>query len=165
MLDNSLALGVGRALGRRLHRVTQLRLRQVRREFHVRRALVLGRLPRVVRHAVAALVLPMAAQREQRQLLLPAIDELAAHLGSDADELAHLVVGLLALHAEREGALQDEVDLLLLRMAVNAAATARLEQHQVQAETARRQIVAQALEALAGLVVELRGGYSGFHGA
>ena len=71
---------------------------------------------------------------------------------------------LAAVELERERALEHDVDLLLPLVAVDAAALAGLEQHQVEAEALDAELAPQRDEALAGLEVERRKGGTGFHG-
>ena len=69
-----------------------------------------------------------------------------------------------AFELERERALEDDVDLLLALVAVDAAALPGLQQHQVEAEALDAERVAEPHEALAGLEVERCKRGTGFHG-
>ena len=95
-----------------------------------------------------------AAEREQQHVLVAAVGDLAAHLGADPRQLALAERLLLALDPEAERAGEDEVDLLLRRVAVDAAALAGAEQDLVQAEARDAEVAAERDEALLGVGVE-----------
>ena len=66
---------------------------------------------------------------------------------------------LAVVEHQRQLALEHEVDLLLVLVHVHAAALAGLERQQVEPEALRPQLAAQALEALAGVAVQLGVGH------
>src|SRR5438094_566298 len=73
----------------------------------------------------------------------------------------------LVLDQQRERAGEHHVDLLLARVAVDAAALAGLQHDQVQPERAAAELLAQALEALGGVDpvgVEAGERHGGVHG-
>jgi hypothetical protein len=110
-------------------------------------------------------VLAGSTERDQQEPLGPAVDELPADVRPDADELARLDRRLLAVEQEAEGALEDEVDLLLVLMPVDPAALAGLQHDLVEAERRDAELGAEALEALRGVGVEACGGGPLLHGA
>ena len=81
------------------------------------------------------------------------VDELASDLGRHARQLAVDELVRLALDAQRQRALEDDVDLLLVLVAVDPAALAGPQQEHVQPERADAQLSAQPLEALVVLEV------------
>ena len=95
-----------------------------------------------------------AAEREQRQRLVAAVGEPAAHAGPDAGQLAAAQLVRLALQLERQRALEHEVDLLLALVAVDPPALARPQADQVQAERRDAELAPQRLEALVAVEVE-----------
>ena len=95
-----------------------------------------------------------AAQRDDRAALRSAVDELAAHAGADARELAAREVVRLALDDQRERALPDQEDLLLAPVVVHAPALAWREDHEVEAEAARLERPSQRDEAIVAVEVE-----------
>src|SRR6185436_16927098 len=103
--------------------------------------------------AVAADVLAVAAQRDHDEARGPAIDELAAHLRRDAHQLAGL-----------DRLLEDEVDLLLALVAMDASALARLEHELVDPEARHPERAAQRDEALLAVRVEPCSRRAGLHG-
>ena len=70
-------------------------------------------------------MLAVTAQRDHDDPLGSAVDELAAHLRRDAHELAGPDGLLLALDDQRQRPLEDEIDLLLALVAMDAPALAR----------------------------------------
>src|SRR3954453_10992938 len=98
------------------------------------RRLAVGCLPGLVGDAVAARVLAGAAPREPPAQLAAAVHQPPPHAGGDARELAAAQLALGALDRQREDALEDEVDLLLLAVAVDTPLLARPQQHEVDAE-------------------------------
>src|SRR6201999_3651537 len=98
-------------------------------------------VPGLPRPAVAADVLAVASEGEHHQALVAEVHELAALGGPDAHQLAASQQVLLAvLEDQCELALEHEVDLLLLEVRVHAAALARLEGDQVDAEARHAQL-------------------------
>ena len=95
-----------------------------------------------------------AAERDQQHVLVAAVGDVAAHLGRDAGELALAELPDLALDHERERAGEDEVDLLLGRVAVDAPALAGPQDDLVDAEGRDAQLAAERDEALLGVGVE-----------
>ena len=93
---------------------------------------------------------------ERFRTQLAAVDELAAKAGGDADQLTLRERLLLALDADRQLALEDEVDLLLPPVPVDAAALARGEDDLVDPEGADAELGAQAVEPLGRLAAEAR---------
>jgi mannose-6-phosphate isomerase-like protein (cupin superfamily) len=112
---------------------------------------------------VAADVLSGAAERQQHEPLGAAIDQLAPDGRGDAHELAPLEDMLVALYQQRERALEHQVDLLLVAVAVDAPSLARLEHDLVHAERADPELSAQREKALADIGVEACGRDSFFH--
>jgi hypothetical protein len=106
-----------------------------------------------------------AAERQQAQPVGPAVGELAAHAGRHARQRAGLERVLLTLHEERQRPLEDEVDLLLALVAVDAPPLTGLQDDLVEPERAHAELLAQPHEALAGVVVQRREGDPGLHGA
>ena len=90
-----------------------------------------------------------------------AVDELPAHAGPDARELAAAEVVRLALDDQRERAVPHEVDLFLLLVIVHAAALAGGEDDQVHAQAARLERPAQRDEALVAIGDERGAGEAG----
>src|SRR4051794_27228020 len=142
----------------------QVRLRQVLGERHLLRRGALRRVPRRPRLAVAALVLAGAADREQVEVGRAPVDELAADGRRDADQLAGLVRGLLALDEQAERSLEHEVYLLLALVGVDAAALAGVQHDLVEPEARHAELVAQAHEAVLGVGLQARRGGAVLHG-
>src|SRR4051812_37626681 len=142
----------------------QVRLRQVLGERHLLRRGALRRVPRRPRLAVAALVLAGAADREQVEVGRAAVDELAADGRRDADQLAGLVRGLLALDEQAERSLEHEVDLLLALVGVDPPALAGVKHDLVEPEARDAELGPEAHEAVLGVVLEARGGGAVVHG-
>ena len=81
-----------------------------------------------------------------------------------ADELAALEHVLVTFDQQAEGALHDQVDLLLLRVAVDAAALAGLQHELVEAERCDPQLPAEGKEALARVEIQSRASDPRSHG-
>jgi hypothetical protein len=124
-----------------------------------------GLFPGGVSAPVAALVAGRAADREDRQDVRMPVDELASHLGRHACQLAVDELVRLALDVQRQRALEDDVHLLLVQVAVDPAALAGPQQQQVQPERADAQLGAQPLEALVVLEVDAGERDTALHGA
>jgi hypothetical protein len=120
-------------------------------------------VPGVVGAAVAADVLVRAAGRQDEQRLAVAVEQLAADVGRDAGQLTALQLARLALDDERECALEDDVDLLLALVPVDAAALARPEPQQVQAERAHAELLPQPLEPIIAAGIEPGERHAVFH--
>jgi hypothetical protein len=111
-------------------------------------------VPGLVGAPVAANVLLGSAERDEEQRLAVPVHELAPDVGRDAGELAAPQLALLALDGERERALEHEVDLLLALVTVDAAALARAQADEVEAERADPELLAQPLEAVLALGID-----------
>src|SRR5918995_3284350 len=120
-------------------------------------------LPRRERLPVAADVLAGSAEREQHEAAGAAVGELAAHGRRNAHELSALERLLLTLDQQGERSVEHEVDLLLLRMAVDAATLAGFEHHLVEPEGRDPELAAEGDEALGCVEVEPRAGDARFH--
>ena len=120
-------------------------------------------LPGEVGAPVPAEVLFRAAESDQEQQLVAVVHELAADIRRHARELAAPELARLAFDRECERALQHQVDLLLLFVTMNPAALAGAQAEEVQPEGADTQLLAQALEAVLAVGIELRECDSGFH--
>src|SRR3954447_2398948 len=137
---------------------------EVRREGNLLRRPALGVVPVGIGEAVAADVRLGPAERDERHAGVSAVGELPPGLRPDAGGVVGLQgVDLAAVELERERALEHDVGLLLLPVAVDAAALAGLEQHQVEAEALDAELAPQRDEALARLEVERRNGGTGLH--
>src|SRR5215217_900956 len=96
---------------------------------------------------VTADVLFRAAEGNQDEPPGPAVDEPPAHGERDADQLAALERLRLALDQEGEGSVEHQVDLLLLRVAVDASRLARPQHDLVEAEGRDPELPPQGEEA------------------
>ena len=108
----------------------------------------LGVLPARERLAVAADVLHRAAERDQQHVLGVPVGDVAAHVRRHAGDLALAQLLGLVLEDQRERALQDDVDLFLVRVAVDAAALAGPQDDLVEAEGRDAERAAERDEAL-----------------
>src|SRR5689334_6472059 len=88
------------------------------------------------------------AEREHDERLARRVDQLAALVGCNPCRLALADLVLVALDQQREPAREHDVDLLLLRVAVDAPALPRLQPEQVDAERRGAELTAQRLKAL-----------------
>ena len=121
-------------------------------------------LPRRERLPVAAGMLARPAEGEQDEAAGTAVDELAAHGRGNAGEVSTPERLLLALDQQGEGSLEHQVDLLLHRMAVDAATLAGLQHELVEAEGRHPELPAEREEALSRIEVQPCTGDAGFHG-
>jgi anti-sigma factor ChrR (cupin superfamily) len=138
-------------------------VRQVVRERDLLRRPARRAVPVAPRLAVAADVLVRAAKREQHEALGPAVDELATDRRPDPHELAALEHVLLALDQQRQRAVEDQVDLLLLAVAMDAPALQWLEHDLVHPEARHAELAPQRHEALAGVGLKARTGDAFLH--
>src|SRR4051812_33052184 len=99
-------------------------------------------VPRRPGAAVTAGVLTDPAERQQRQALEPRVHQLAAHRGADARDAPTAQHVLLPLDDQRQLALDDHVDLLLLLVRVDPAALAGPQRDEVDAEGADAELAA-----------------------
>ena len=95
-----------------------------------------------------------AADGEHDEPLVPAIHELAPDGGRDTSGVVGAQLALLALDDQGQGALEHEVDLLLVLVGVDAPALTRQEDHDVDPERRHPQLPAQRLEALRAVAVD-----------
>ena len=84
--------------------------------------------------------------------------------GANAHEVSALERLLLTLDQQGERSVEHEVDLLLLRMAVDAATLAGFEHHLVEPEGRDPELAAEGDEALGCVEVEPCAGDARFHG-
>ena len=106
---------------------------------------------------------PWRRRARAGQPLRAAVDELAAHRRRDAHELAALERLFLALDQDRQRPLEHEVDLLLVEVAMDATALARLEHDLVDPEARDAELAAQRQEALADVGVQAGAGDAFVH--
>src|SRR5262249_18379468 len=106
--------------------------------------------------AVTSVVLPVAAEREQDERSRTEVDQLPAQSRRDANELALPERHLLALHQQRELALEHQIRLLLALVAVDSSTLARLQDDLVHPERAHAELTAQGNEPLACVAIQLR---------
>src|SRR5262245_22567303 len=114
--------------------------------------------------AVPAGVLPGGADGEEDARRRAAVQQAAAHLRGDPGQLALGEVAGLALDLEGEGPPEDEVDLLLALVAVDAAALAGAEDELVEAEGRDAEPAAQGDEALRRVRLQASDADPGLHG-
>lgn len=95
-----------------------------------------------------------APEREQHQAFLAGVDQLTADAGADPREAVGTKDVLDAVDAQRQLALEHEIDLLLVLVGVDASSLAGLEQDQVQPEGAHAELASQRLEALCAGPIE-----------
>ena len=104
-----------------------------------------------------------AAERDQQHVLGVPVGDVAAHVRCDAGDLALAQLLDLVLEDERERAVQDEVDLLLGRVAVDAAALTGAQDDLVEAEGRDAERAAERDEALLRVGLERGVADAGVH--
>jgi hypothetical protein len=130
------------------------------RERHLLRRSSLELIPVVEGLAVAADVLARSADRDEDAGCRGSVDQLSPHMRRDAREFSLSECELLLLGEQGERAAHNQVDLLLLAMAMNPPPLAGLKRQLIEANAGNTESPPERAEALTGGQVDLRPGYA-----
>ena len=120
-------------------------------------------IPRGERVGVASLVLAVAAEGDEHERLIGGVDELPLQSGCDPDQVALPELVLLGLDQDRQSPAEDQKDLFLVVMEMDATALARAQDDFVQPERGDPEQAPQRDEPLVGVSVEACSGETLLH--